>query len=983
MLRNCINKNTTCCLIITLQNLIFKLNLSKIISFTILVSIGNLHGQANDSLKYYYYRMFEDVDAKTNFLLNRGFVNPDRIEPFIIADSADISERMIFTNANNWQNVYNYLRESNEDSLFYMPPLNKIYLKPFPADPLVPLGIIFIDGNYVDPTSADSFFNVTTKKVLPNAPQKIVNIFSISNLRRTVSTQDVEFNINPDRIFINRTEPILSLEIDFDDGTGWHQYTTSFQNISIYYNNYGEKNLKFKLITSLDTLVSFSILYVSPRSINNPSNYSIEVKLPSGNLTGAKFSINLSCDKIFDKPFIVVEGFDPTDKVDLNETHTKYTNAGIAKYVYDYGYDLVSIQFENNNDYIQNNGQVVKEVIEWINANKIGNYENIIIGESMGGIATRVALSLMEESNIDHETRLYISFDSPHGGANTPLSIQQFGHDLLELNSNDLINFLHDFILDYIPSVSVGDFLSIGAVFSESLEDAHKSIKSNDSPAARQMLIRHYNYKHELNPDNVSFLSYLKSIGYPRISRNVALINGSLNAKEQIFDSDKYIDFTKEKGWFDCIADINIKAYVSPINRRNFTASRIQAQFICHAIGPDRSTAFTFFDKPYDSSPGSSKFVKIVDDNDFTFVPTVNSIDLDVNKIDGAFGLNYFNENSSNPQRHKKYIIENNLSPFDDIYADTNNTSHIRYEEIDNMVRKVEERELMFKNMYLQNRLFNRDVVREFYADSKMVIGREVNIWEDKEIEKGDFIVETGAKLEVTSGETIQLLPGVIIKNGADFHAYIQPDHMDCSPPVTKARDHDVQKTYKRIIPFPIINIDTSNLRIQVEVLNPYQDANHKDYQWTLKGDGIDGNYEGFEFSVPDLKTGQYSVICDLFKGERVMSKIFTVINDRKVINKNGIIKKPINQDDNINVSISPNPSQNYVKILFELYTDKNIDIKLIDLYGRTLLTSTILKKGAGKYEHRLTLEEIENGVYFLVFNMQGNISTKKIVIHK
>ena len=42
----------------------------------------------------------------------------------------------------------------------------------------------------------------------------------------------------------------------------------------------------------------------------------------------------------------------------------------------------------------------------------------------MGGLIARYGLSFMEQNSMNHETRLYISFDSPHLGANIPVSFQ-------------------------------------------------------------------------------------------------------------------------------------------------------------------------------------------------------------------------------------------------------------------------------------------------------------------------------------------------------------------------------------------------------------------------------------------------------------------------------------------------------------------------------------------------------------------------------
>ena len=57
-------------------------------------------------------------------------------------------------------------------------------------------------------------------------------------------------------------------------------------------------------------------------------------------------------------------------------------------------------------DYIQRNARVMIELINYINANKVGNQELVVIGPSMGGLITRMALRYMEMNGMDHKTRL-------------------------------------------------------------------------------------------------------------------------------------------------------------------------------------------------------------------------------------------------------------------------------------------------------------------------------------------------------------------------------------------------------------------------------------------------------------------------------------------------------------------------------------------------------------------------------------------------
>src|SRR5690606_16835698 len=75
-------------------------------------------------------------------------------------------------------------------------------------------------------------------------------------------------------------------------------------------------------------------------------------------------------------------------------------------------------------DYIERNALSLVTLIETINAQKVGSEKNVLIGPSMGGLITRYALKYMENNNLDHDSRLWISVDSPHNGANVAMSVQ-------------------------------------------------------------------------------------------------------------------------------------------------------------------------------------------------------------------------------------------------------------------------------------------------------------------------------------------------------------------------------------------------------------------------------------------------------------------------------------------------------------------------------------------------------------------------------
>jgi hypothetical protein len=141
------------------------------------------------------------------------------------------------------------------------------------------------------------------------------------------------------------------------------------------------------------------------------------------------------------------------------------------------GYDIVYVDFDNGVDYIQRNARLLEKVIKWVNQNKTGTQPNVILSMSMGGLVAQYALCEIESQNPTnptayppHQVRLLITHDSPHQGANVPLSLQMTVRHLAGLSISNPIPFT--------SSIKLVDRLPI-------LGQARDALLS---PAAQQML---------------------------------------------------------------------------------------------------------------------------------------------------------------------------------------------------------------------------------------------------------------------------------------------------------------------------------------------------------------------------------------------------------------------------------------------------------------------------------------------------------------
>lgn len=233
-------------------------------------------------------------------------------------------------------------------------------------------------------------------------------------------------------------------------------------------------------------------------------------------------------DGILDRPVILIDGFDPGDGRDIDAMYHMLdfggTGENLADLIRAEGYDVILLNFpvytrpgtstviDGGADYIQRNAMILVELINQINAQKEGNRQNVIIGPSMGGLISRYALKYMEMNGMDHDARLYLSFDSPHLGANVPIGVQH--------------------LFNYMAYGPVGDE-SVQVVVDGMLR----------SPAAREMLIDHFESHlqagsefefdgSKLLPDGSPgfrdvFQNELDAMGFPENTRNVAIINGA------------------------------------------------------------------------------------------------------------------------------------------------------------------------------------------------------------------------------------------------------------------------------------------------------------------------------------------------------------------------------------------------------------------------------------------------------------------------
>ena len=289
--------------------------------------------------------------------------------------------------------------------------------------------------------------------------------------------------------YSNTSASLQSISIDFKDGNGY-QLITSTGVTKVYTDSTGSKPVGFKAIFSngltlychssltikvttggsgryVDTDpygVTININSLPGASAYNDFQDKLQIRYSVGNPT--RTNSNPALRKLR-KPILYVEGYDVSGKsgttnsmgqligadlgynlkslikIDVNpDKNGEWIRLANPPSNYDFmhdlddvaGYDLVFVNY-NTLRSIQDNALMLQQVINWVNSQKasIGSTEkNVVVGVSMGGLVARYCLANMTK-NVGFnstDTKILITHDSPHQGANVPLGFQFFLYNL-------------------------------------------------------------------------------------------------------------------------------------------------------------------------------------------------------------------------------------------------------------------------------------------------------------------------------------------------------------------------------------------------------------------------------------------------------------------------------------------------------------------------------------------------------------------------
>ncbi len=641
----------------------------------------------NDSIPNYMENLIENLDmshAGSGYLADLGYGN------FSLHKYLEIDSGQGLPN-NSPISLLSYLKVQNQLNHFQFNPLTppNNFAQDLirnhtndTRDEANHLGMMFMKYHFFHPDENVLLQTITYSNNQcfdkPNRPfspfdSNYVFMATASNMIVENENKSIKYKLDSDDFTTNINSQNASISIDFDDGVGYQSINLD-QEYTINYADFGPKKITAKLSFGGVQYLSSSIMVVK-----NPLSYGPGLVISNGydNVAddtikvefaglGAAGFIEYGCghNKLVN-PLIIVEGIDFSNTYFFDDLMDDLGpgegNVGISSQLENNQFDIVFIDFEDAGASMTINAVLVELIINKVNERKlesIAHTKNIVLGISMGGVLARMALAEMEISDpngINHDTKEFISYDSPHKGANIPIATQLFIKDLsgelADGTAEEVENQIDDvetLLEDIIETLTGGMLLleinfdvDLGSDFSLSGDDEIALLnlsKMSTSFAAKQLLLYHHsefvtqpsggNYHNGTKlEEHVALMNYLDIIGFPTQCHSTGLSNGNnsglwvknLNPLAILFKIK--VEKEYEIDWFP---DFEFHANIEGLAMGNYTSEKKtiydSKTFAYYKFIGDTRVADFWHRKrraktcyPYDTAPGSVFEVDAID----------------------------------------------------------------------------------------------------------------------------------------------------------------------------------------------------------------------------------------------------------------------------------------------------------------------------------------------------------------------------------
>ncbi len=428
-------------------------------------------------------------------------------------------------------------------------------------------------------TNGDYFTFNTTQNRLEDHPNPIGDPFELGEVYAATSSKtshnftDVHYRIDPafmifdQRNSLKDQNPEYGLRIDFGDGNGFINFDPTA--ITTHTVNFPEKG---SYVITVELAQGGSVINRSKFKTHILSGNQTVPPDHCVDLNGLEACFYDGCSDGSqapeDKKFVIyLEGIDILDFLpgmnrNADDIYSDMIQGENLAELRNFGYNFVIVDWKNSRRDMRQNAMYVAQLIDYIKCTYPNEHEIVLMGESMGGVVGRYALAYMESEEytsgnqpwggepcfpeLMHKTRLFISLDAPHQGANIPLSLQEFYKHI----TDGLIRGVIGKVIAAPVRIILEDISNVGL----------------GSDAAQQLLLYHADtkngfcgtsndYCYTAHSEREDFMNDLEALGdYPQYCKLMALSNGSLDGNKQTrsyntadrLPSDKILDFNGE-----------------------------------------------------------------------------------------------------------------------------------------------------------------------------------------------------------------------------------------------------------------------------------------------------------------------------------------------------------------------------------------------------------------------------------------------------
>ena len=411
----------------------------------------------------------------------------------------------------------------------------------------------------------------------------------------------------------NRGAGVQDLFVDFGDGRGERRVRFGDRPL-VHYARTGSHTVRLRAADAGGAAVyaSFAIEVAALGTPSPDDTLHVTASIPYGGSAGSgnAYVYLAPGHASAVNPVLVIEGFDIDDSMGWDEIYTILSQENVIETLRGQGFDAVVLDFTRATDPIQRNAFVVTELLEQLQAGLAPNTDMVVVGASMGGLVGRYALAYLEAQATPAQVRTFISFDSPHRGANVPLGVQYW--------------------VQFYAS------LSAEAALQRDLLNA---------PAARQMLVYHFTQPASAtasaDPLRTQLLLDFAALGdYPQQPRLGAVANGRADGIGQAFAPGAQIVRYEYDSF---LVDLRGNIWAVP----NGGPTQIFQGLVDYLFGTDlQSNVSVSGAQPYDNAPGGTRASMADMDaiaapygdivalhGTHCFIPTTSALDFDTNNL--------------------------------------------------------------------------------------------------------------------------------------------------------------------------------------------------------------------------------------------------------------------------------------------------------------------------------------------------------------